>query len=419
MRRPDVFTLDQAHPLAQGLVTAWMGRFSGVARSFDEVTGTSAAIVGNAGWSDIFGRAGVYAKALGAAIIVPRAAISASDTHTISWCINARGSSYNTGTAAFGRHFEDANMSFNFYNTGGNQFQFAAFGISAAIPLADSIYNVPTVFSLVVGPSNARLFKDGNQVFLQAGTKLSAPAANTYLLNRADLGRTCNAGIADFLIHNRGLSSAELALLANVYDPMLGGLIVEDRPVLYYDMGGSTEVEGPAVITAAFTIAASGSKQAEGPATVTASASVGMGGVKGAVAPLNIVGTLSVEASGIKSASSPATITTASAYGASGIKTIAGLDKEGPAVITASSTVGMGGAKGGVGAAVLGADSAVEAGGVKGAAGQAWFAAMGEFYAVRGPDDVPIAADEIGRAVSLQARNYSAVLAKRNYTARL
>jgi hypothetical protein len=159
--------------------------------------------------------------------------------------------------------------------------------------------------------------------------------------------------------------------------------------------------------------------EATSPATVTASASVGMGGVKQAVAPLNIVGSISVEASGIKSTSGPATFTAAAEYGASGIKTIAGLDKEGPAVITASATVGMGGVKGGVGAAVLGADYAPTAGWMKGVAGQAWFAAMGEFYASRGPDEVPITADEIGRAVSLQARNYSAVLAKRNYTARL
>jgi len=204
------------------------------------------------------------------------------------------------------------------------------------------------------------------------------------------------------------------------YEPF--ALLMPVARPLYFDLGSvepGTEVEGPAVITAASTISASGSKQATSPATVTASASVGMGGVKGAVAPLNIVGSISVEASGIKSTSSPATITAAAEYGASGIKTIIGLDKEGPAVITASATVGMGGVKGGVGAAVLGGDSAVEAGGVKGATGQAWFAAMGEFYAVRGPDEVEITADEIGRAVSLQARNYSAVLAKRNYTARL
>lgn len=225
--------------------------------------------------------------------------------------------------------------------------------------------------------------------------------------------------ISDILLFRRALSPAEIALLADRTDPMLGGLIVEERPVLYFDMGGSTEVEGPAVITAASTIVASGSRQATSPATVTASASVGIGGVKGAVAPLNIVGSISAEASGIKSTSGPATITAAAEYGASGIKTIIGLDKEGPAVITASATVGMGGVKGGIGAAVLGADSAVDAGWAKGAIGQSWFAAAGEFYAVRGPDDVPIAADEIGRAVSLQARNYSAVLAKRNYTARL
>lgn len=46
--------------------------------------------------------------------------------------------------------------------------------------------------------------------------------------------------IADPIIHNRALSSAEIALLADRTDPMLGGLIVEERPVLYFDMGGST-----------------------------------------------------------------------------------------------------------------------------------------------------------------------------------
>ena len=31
---------------------------------------------------------------------------------------------------------------------------------------------------------------------------------------------------------------AEIAILADRTDPMLGGLIVEERPVLYFDMGG-------------------------------------------------------------------------------------------------------------------------------------------------------------------------------------
>jgi len=272
--------------------------------------------------------------------------------------------------------------------------------------------------------NNHELYFDGNLLSNEAASNVATGISRTgqFFAVGSPGGATSNAynrTIQFAGAYNRALSPAEIALLADRTDPLLGGLIVEERPVLYFDMGGSTEVEGPAVITAASTISASGSKQATSPATVTASASVGMGGVKGAVASLNIVGTLSIGTDGIKSTSSPATITATAEYGASGIKTIIGIDKEGPAVITASATVGMGGVKGGVGAAVLGTDSAVEAGGAKGATGQAWFAAMGEFYASRGPDEVPITADEIGRAVSLQARNYSAVLAKRNYTARL
>jgi hypothetical protein len=177
------------------------------------------------------------------------------------------------------------------------------------------------------------------------------------------------------------------------YQPHL--LLMPVARPLYFDLGSvepGTEVEGPAVITAASTIAASGSKQAISPATVTASASVGMGGVKGAAAPLNIVGSISVEASGIKSTSGPATITATATYGASGIKTIAGLDKEGPAIITAAATMGMGGAKGGVGAAVLGAGSAMEAGGAKGAISPAQLSAAfnigasgGNFLVTEGP----------------------------------
>jgi hypothetical protein len=256
--------------------------------------------------------------------------------------------------------------------------------------------------------------------------------------------------IADPIIHNRALSSAEIAILADRTDPMLGGLIVEERPVLYFDMGAIQAVEGPAIITAESVIAMLGQKGALGPATVAATASIGMGGVKGASAPLNIVGTASVEApgqkstsgpatvsaqsslgmggivelfgldktgpasfsaassvgaGGVKASSSPAAIASASALGMAGVKTLLGLDKEGPATFSASSSLGMGGVKGAVSQAWIGADSEIVAAGVKAGIGSAAWLVAGCFMAGNGPDLPPILPEDIrGRIVAARRR---------------
>jgi len=421
MRRPDVFTLDYSHPLAQGLVFAWLqGADQGLLRRPTGVIGAPASTIVQNNT-----RGHVFNGTSDAFLFTPPMSSMSLEPVTIStWTIPSE-----SGSTRYIVNMCDPSNTLrymglvNFRESGLSVFRFVTrFGTAGErAARSDSVQpgKLTHLLGELIPNTSVKLYVDG-----MIGDTTAVPQSASLPVTDLTIGRGVSAfwyhgSVYDTLIHNRALSPAEIAILADRTDPMLGGLIVEERPVLYFDMGGSTEVEGPAVITAASTIAASGSKQAVSPATVTASASVGMGGIKGAVAPLNIVGSISVEASGIKSTSGPATFTAAAEYGASGIKTIIGLDKEGPAVITASATVGMGGVKGGVGAAVLGAGSAMETGGVKGAAGQAWFAAMGEFYAVRGPDEVPITADEIGRAASLQARNYSAVLAKRNYTARL
>jgi len=419
MRRPDVFTLDYSHPLAQGLLRAYFPVGGGVV---DISSGAYVNWVVNPAmrFDRFVAQGSPVAKVQGITKLdyISVSADVASYYNPVTQSILVADKTFGTAARVFQARLES-----------GGRAGFIAFNAGSLVtPVGTTVFNIGQRYSYcgTYDGTAAKVFVDGVQ---EASAALSGPlrqviaSAPVILCGYENSQDTYTARfdgeIHHVLLHNRALSPAEIALLADRTDPLLGGLIVEDRPVLYFDMGGSTEVEGPAVITAASTISASGSKQAISPATVTASASVGMGGIKGAVAPLNIVGSISVEASGIKSTSGPATFTAAAEYGASGIKTIIGLDKEGPAVITASATVGMGGVKGGVGAAVLGGDSAVETGGVKGVTGQAWFAAMGEFYASRGPDEVPITADEIGRAASLQARNYSAVLAKRNYTARL
>lgn len=388
MRRPDVFTLDYSHPLAQGLVFAWLGRRVGpyvddvsIRRQNAEVVVGSGSIVdyhdGGLDWLRFIQSTGKLS--------VPAMSADVGACTVSFWLAGVSGALYprlfaiNGATKIYGYH--DKSTSRLLLNRGTTRYTLAANPIS------------PQHLAIVHDGAGLLVYIDGVLRTAETST-VSLTTVSDGGFGNVILGGTTYAddAIAQPFFHNRALSPAEIALLADRTDPMLGGLIVEERPVLYFDMGGSTEVEGPAVITAEASIAASGSKQATSSATVTASASLGMGGVKQAVAPLNIVGTAAVEASGIKSASSPATITATADFLASGIKTIIGLDKEGTAVVTASVTVGMGGVKGGVGATALGADLAVEVGGAKGAissaqilAAFAFGVAGGNFLVSEGP----------------------------------
>lgn len=418
MRRPDVFTLDYSHPLAHGLVFADVGGLP--AHEDRSLVRANALGTPELIYSHDIGRRVFSGFSSTQYVSLPQNIVSLPlGDFTASILFKATSAKSANCVMAWGGtddiliYGPESSPTVRVFwrDIGGN------LGTTTIPSLGDWCH----VCLVSRGDADHRVYINGVDALSSTASKASVGPFTTARVGQwADsVTQFFNGYIADPIFHNRALSPAEIALLADRTDPMLGGLIVEDRPVLYFDMGGSAEVEGPAVVTAESTIALLGQKGAISAAVVAASASLGMGGAKQAVAPLNIVGSISAEASGSKSTSSPATITATADFLASGIKAIIGLDKEGPAVVTASATVGMGGVKGGVGAAVLGADLAVEAGGMKGAAGQAWFDAMGEFYASRGPDDLPITADEIGRMVSLRARNYSAVLAKRNYTARL
>ena len=82
------------------------------------------------------------------------------------------------------------------------------------------------------------------QTDISLGTVVGAASKSVYRNTRSVNTSFQFKGLtADFCIHNRALSPAEIALLADRTDPMLGGLIVEERPVLWFDMGGSTTDE--------------------------------------------------------------------------------------------------------------------------------------------------------------------------------
>ena len=408
MRRPDVSALDYSHPLAHGLVFAGLGRASEAHQASTTLPDLS---------------------------LAKRAATQSNESLRPSWLFDAELGRYafdvgeNTSKVFVGKSpvltitgvitlcawqkLVNGRYTQSIFRRNGYYVELSPYGVASRIysgvadtsvfrPGGQSVANgVWAHIAMTYDGETQAVYMDGMLIGSRANIgALPDPSYPFWYGGSQGFTTFCSGVTADPLVYGRALSPAEIAILADRTDPMIGGLIVEDRPVLYFDLGSVA----PSV---------------EGPATVTASASLGMGGVKQALASLNIVGSISPEASGIKSTSSHATITAAATIAASGIKPIAGLDKDGSAVITASSTVGVGGVKGGVGAAVLGADTELVADWAKGAIGQALFAAMGEFYAVRGPDGLLIAADEIGRSIKLQGRNYTATLAARNYTARL
>lgn len=85
----------------------------------------------------------------------------------------------------------------------------------------------------------------------------------------------------------------------------------------------------------------------------------------------------------------------------------------GPATVTASASVGMGGVKGAVSQAWIGADSGVVAAGVKGGVGSAAWLAAGGFMAGKGPDVTEITADEVARVVRAAGRMKTVTAAAR------
>ena len=102
---------------------------------------------------------------------------------------------------------------------------------------------LPHTIALVVAGTSVKLVTDGTRI--DNGTRVVGSFTNANIKSRvcgdaASLPGSNNDGYLDLLLlYNRALSPAEIAILADRTDPMLGGLIVEERPVLYFDMGGA------------------------------------------------------------------------------------------------------------------------------------------------------------------------------------
>ena len=271
------------------------------------------------------------------------------------------------------------------------------------------------------------------------------------------------ANILDVCIHNRALFPAEIALLADRTDPMLGGLIVEERPVLYYDMGGSTTDNLPTpdgiITTPSLASPALGQIHVLGGDGVAVTPVLGnptLAQVHVLSAPTGITVTPTLghpaltEISNTHALSQPDGITVAPSLGHPALGQVHNLSA--PDGITITPSLGHPTLTAAAGIDALPAPDGIVISSVLGspAIGQVHVLGgdgisitpalghplLGQVHALTGANGMsvtavfghpvlsafevgPITADEVGRATTLQARNYSATLAKRNYTARL
>ena len=486
MRRPDVFTLDYSHPLAQGLVRAFLmgdltsGRvvdhslirrpatYSGdIAPTptlrglqLNGVVGTSATKTSSADVQTGRLLAGLNSFSVvidvstpvwenvpvnnGQPFYVERAPVGKSILK-----LQMGGSGYTDGTKAH----------FIWRNEAGN--------IVEVLSTVDINGGEFFRIALVVNGTDIRMYVDNASPVVGArviGT-FDATTSVRCLIGRdiADVYANNNATIGHLLLYNRALSPAEIALLADRTDPMLGGLIVEERPVLYFDMGGSTTdaltasnlvtgspvlgtpalgqthaltasdlttsapVLGAPALTQAHALTAAG-LTTSGPSlgapalgqahALTASGITVEGPVLGAPALAQIHAlTAQNFATGSPVLGTPSLAENENPVDAlTADPLVVGSPVLGTPALTQVHVLGSDGLV--TGSPVLGSPTITQVHALAALGLTVGVPVLGT-PALNGSDIVLIDASEVGRATTLQARNYRATLAKRNYTARM
>jgi hypothetical protein len=339
MRRPDVFTLDYGHPLAQGLVFGLLNPKQGNTVTEDSLARRKGTLlVGTICASDAsIGRMCIVSttEEEDRGVVfnsVPLGSIGDNGPFTMSamrYAIpsnnfiifsEARGAGYYRNALWFS---ENAIGYDNYPPSGGS--------VSASLSLQARKW---AHVSIVCSGTALLYYIDGKYTGSLTRDVYDSAA---YPLDSLRIGSTNpDAGIykrfigriADPIIHNRALSSAEIAILADRTDPMLGGLIVEERPVLYFDMGGSENKTGVLAITN--------------------DSSLGIGGIKGALGSASFTASAAFSPGGIKSATGYVSFSSASEFGVSGILEQSD-DKVGAVVFVNESIVGASGVKNALG----------------------------------------------------------------------
>lgn len=276
MRRPDVFTLDYSHPLAQGLAWAGLMQAPGTAVLQDALSRNNFSLINMESSDWVRDDRGALALQFdgsderaetSTAVITSGLGYSDISGSFVSFCCWFRPSALTADTHIF--------------TLGGyNQYRWAALkslGAQAGDPVSlfhgGSIANAEiTSTTLLNGDTTSwhhacGVFSSNHREFWLNGVLQGTNSTNVGLSgSNSPIAIGCRAytttrqnffagAVSDPLIWaNRRLSPAEIALLADRTDPMLGGLVREVNPVSYFDFGASA----PADITGTLSVAESG-----------------------------------------------------------------------------------------------------------------------------------------------------------------
>ena len=331
MRRPDVFTLDYSHPLAQGLV---FGLASGGQQARD-CSLLQHRVGHNGGWN--------HQSFANGRQTLPFYDIAGQYLSTNPDVVrNATQLTLSTLFFSDIKSTEFRRISDGFSQQKWQIVQWNTNSINCSVGTAAGSYtlSIPSSawssqkwhhLSLTYDGVLLRLYFDGfklSELFINSPLGTSTTAGHFISIGATNLGTQRWKGqLADFIIHNRALSPAEIALLADRTDPMLGGLVVEERPVLYFDFGGGEPTEDKI-----------------GPFAITVDSSLGLGGLKGAKGSVSIDHEAAIHASGSKSAKGSTVFPAGAAFLAGGVISQSD-DKLGAAIFVDESAVGIGGIK--------------------------------------------------------------------------
>ncbi|MDY0227224.1 MAG: hypothetical protein RBR38_10385 [Desulfomicrobium apsheronum] len=248
MRRPDVFTLDYGHPLAQGLVLAGLAglqpgfidssklsnhSISGdVTKKFDEesgryryvVPGLSAASVTLANASDDYRLQSSMPIAFAFWARLPYNNTSIVDGFIKHGVWNEKNGGWWLGYERESVTYYRRRVCFKSYMRSFYQ---------------SGYFTENTLHHYYLESSNSgwKIYTDG---YLDSSGTNGSHVSSTFSYAPVLFNCSVSSELSDILLFRRALSPAEIAILADRTDPMLGGLIVEERPVLWFDMGGST-----------------------------------------------------------------------------------------------------------------------------------------------------------------------------------
>lgn len=229
MRRPDVFTLDYSHPLAQGLELSALFR-SSLLHSDDlarhKIVLYGAEITNN----------GAYIPSSGYVAFdnIVNAASATAYTLTIRGAFSSLGG-WASGDV-FVRHggmvlsrYAGAYLRWYQGATGANLAGLGDFGSNGDVDIVFTHNGI-----------RRTVYYNGLVVYDADWLGLSKQSGTLYIGGDGSTFASGPSIIKHVFFHNRALSPAEIAILADRTDPMLGGLVREVNPVAYFDFGGAS-----------------------------------------------------------------------------------------------------------------------------------------------------------------------------------